>query len=334
MYELYGVAKTGFDPRYSRWRELVHPDDLPRARAEEQAAIDERRAMHTRFRVVRPDGQIRHLETYAEIKRADNDRVLGLVGVDRDVTDWVEAEQRLKQSEANLALAQEIARLGSWEYDLSSQSATWSAQMYRVLDCEPGQVMPSIESLLELLHPEDRPRLVKAMEAALDSATPLQVEVRSDPGRGSLRYFRNHLEKIEGDSDSAPKLVGTVTDITVRKLEEMERERLLEQIQAQAEQMSQIMWSVPEGVVLIDTKGQVIVANRQAEGYLAELAQIGDEQQITHLGERPLATILTSPPAGSWHEIQTAGNVYEADRSPRRLWRIADRLGDRTSQCD
>jgi two-component system cell cycle sensor histidine kinase/response regulator CckA len=83
-----------------------------------------------------------------------------------------------------------------------------------------------------------------------------------------------------------------------------ERMRLLEEIRKQAQQMQQIMDSVPEGVLLLDAKGQVVLANPLGEDELLALAgaRVGDT--LAHLGGRPLNELLASPPQGLWHELQ------------------------------
>ena len=94
-----------------------------------------------------------------------------------------------------------------------------------------------------------------------------------------------------------------IQDITDRKRAETERNQLLAHIQEQAERLQQIMKAVPEGVLLLDTDGQIILTNPAAErdlGLLAD-AQVGDT--ITHLGDHLLEELLTSPPKGLWHEV-------------------------------
>jgi two-component system cell cycle sensor histidine kinase/response regulator CckA len=83
-----------------------------------------------------------------------------------------------------------------------------------------------------------------------------------------------------------------------------ERLRLLEAIRKQAQQMQQIMDSVPEGVLLLDAEGQVLLANPLGEDELLALASARVGDTLTHLGGRPLADLLAPPPSGLWHEVQ------------------------------
>jgi len=119
--------------------------------------------------------------------------------------------------------------------------------------------------------------------------------------------------------DAAGHVVGIiehVKDITERVQAEEERERLLEQIQEQARQVQQIVDTVPEGVFLLNADGQVVLANPLAEGNLVTLAdaQVGDT--LTHLGDRPLAELLTSPPQGLWHPVKADRRSFQVIARP------------------
>jgi PAS domain S-box-containing protein len=88
-------------------------------------------------------------------------------------------------------------------------------------------------------------------------------------------------------------------------------------LEASHEQMAQILATVPAGVMLLDAEGRVLQANPTAESAMAVLAeaQVGDV--LTHLGGRPLAELLTSPPTkGLWHEIEGEGRTFEAIARP------------------
>jgi PAS domain S-box-containing protein len=99
-----------------------------------------------------------------------------------------------------------------------------------------------------------------------------------------------------------------------------EQERLLMQVQEQAKRVQQIIETVPEGVLLLDGDGHVVLANPAAEKDLAVLTDqdvISTHDPITHLGDRSLAEILTSPPTkGLWHEVEVAGRNFEVIARP------------------
>jgi PAS domain S-box-containing protein len=113
-------------------------------------------------------------------------------------------------------------------------------------------------------------------------------------------------------------------EITERKQAEEERERLLAQIQEQAQRVQQIVDTVPEGVLLLrtdqhadeQTDWRVVLVNPVAEKYLAVLADAKVGNSLTHLGDRPLAELLSSPPEGLWHEVAADGWDFQVIARP------------------
>ena len=113
------------------------------------------------------------------------------------------------------------------------------------------------------------------------------------------------------------QLSGVVQDITERKLRELEREQLLLQLQDKAEQLAQVMRSVPEGVLLLDNLGCVLLANPRAE---ADAGAAGEYDAMSSglcsWADMALEALLTSPPVGQWHTLQAGQQIYEVIASP------------------
>jgi PAS domain S-box-containing protein len=121
------------------------------------------------------------------------------------------------------------------------------------------------------------------------------------------------------EKEMVTQIVTVMRDITERVRAEEERARLLAQIQEQAQRVQQIVDTVPEGVLLLDANGQVILANPLGQKDLVALANASVGDTLTHLGDRPLAELLTSPYHGFWHEVALEGpppRVFEIIAKP------------------
>ncbi len=133
---------------------------------------------------------------------------------------------------------------------------------------------------------------------------------------GTQRWGEAHVGLMKEGS----KVIGLqliLRDITERKQAEGERERLMAQIQGQAQRMQQILDTVPVGVLLLDADAQIKLVNPVAEKELVVLADAKIGDTLTSLGGRLLAELLTSPSKGLWHELKADGRTpYRSSLDP------------------
>ncbi len=150
--------------------------------------------------------------------------------------------------------------------------------------------------------------------------------IRTVQEKGTV-YFESQFKRSDGvviDVEISSSVVdiqkglvqGIVRDITERKRAEEERERLLAQIQEQAQRVQQIIDTVPEGVLLLDAEGRVILANPIGEQDMVALADARVGDTLTHLGDRSLADLLTPPPKGLWHEVMMGNRNFQIIARP------------------
>ncbi|MBE9138441.1 EAL domain-containing protein [Nodosilinea sp. LEGE 07088] len=134
-----------------------------------------------------------------------------LAQAQRELRDRQRAEARLKE-------AQRIAHTGSWELYLPSQRLTWSEEMFRIYGLDPGQPPLPLEAQLAALDPSDRTGWNQQLAQASRTGQPLNLEgaiVRPDGNRRVVQLLGQAQRNGQGDIVS---LVGTLTDITDRKL--------------------------------------------------------------------------------------------------------------------
>lgn len=95
MYHLYGVDKSDFEGVFDAWESVVHPEDKEAAKKEVQLAISGEKDFDTEFRVIWPDGSIRHIRGMANIVRDQNGKALKMIGANWDITATRQSEKRL-----------------------------------------------------------------------------------------------------------------------------------------------------------------------------------------------------------------------------------------------
>jgi len=142
-----------------------------------------------------------------------------------------QAETHLRSSQAQLAQAQQIARLGSWEWDLTENKVTWSEQTRRLYGYKPEDSVSSMESWVERVHPDDRSRVNQNMAEALRTRQPFVCDHRVVLPDGTERIMQGRGEILVNAQGEPLKMLGTVQDITEAKRAEEALRRSEEQLQ-------------------------------------------------------------------------------------------------------
>ncbi len=122
-----------------------------------------------------------------------------------------------RDRERSLSEAHELAQLGGFEYDLTSERAEWSPQLYHVLGLDPSAFPPSGEQLMELIDSAGRARLTEAYEQALADRGTFATQCHYDHPDGEVRTLQIRGEVIADHASVPTRVVGTFQDVTARE---------------------------------------------------------------------------------------------------------------------
>jgi PAS domain S-box-containing protein len=148
----------------------------------------------------------------------------------RENTERRQAEEQLRKSQAQLAQAQQIARLGSWEWDLVDNKVTWSQETQRLYGHKPDGIGSPMENCLERVHPDDLPRVNQTMAEALRTRQPFVCDHRVVLPDGRERVMQGRGEILANSEGKPIKMFGIVQDITEAKHAEEALHRSEEQL--------------------------------------------------------------------------------------------------------
>jgi PAS domain S-box-containing protein len=165
----------------------------------------------------RSDGSLLWLRTSKLPMVDDAGKNMGMLGIYEDITQHKEAEDALRKSEANLANAQRIAHLGSWEWHILENKLYWSDEACRIVGLSPKAFGATFEGSLKTVHPADRAAVEKAMQLSLTRKGPYNSDHRVVRPDGSERDVREQGEVICDETGRPIRMVGTTLDITERK---------------------------------------------------------------------------------------------------------------------
>ena len=136
----------------------------------------------------------------------------------QDVTEQLRVWEVEKNSRRQLLEAQEVGHLGSWELDLRTSALTWSDELYRLAGLEPNAPSITLATSWTLIHPDDRSRVQALIGEAIRHCTPFEYECRVHRADRTTGWFHVRGKVLTDDAGQPMRILGTVHDITERKL--------------------------------------------------------------------------------------------------------------------
>lgn len=177
----------------------------------------------------------------------EKNEVVGAACFSRDITDQKKNMLLLEKNEKMMAQAERIAHLGSWELDLVSEENTlfWSDEVYRMFGCKPGKYKPTLAGFLNTIHPEDRDGVIQAIEESLSKKIKYAIDFRIVLPDGNVRWVQADGTVSSHKKTGKPlRMIGTVQDITERKLIEEERVRITRELTQRNKDLEQFTYIV------------------------------------------------------------------------------------------
>jgi diguanylate cyclase (GGDEF)-like protein/PAS domain S-box-containing protein len=144
-------------------------------------------------------------------------------------TEWERSEgalAKLAESEQALAEAQELAHIGSWEWDVDADRITWSPELYRIMGVERAAVEVSYDAYMRVVHPDDRERFDQAVRESVEHGSPFHLEHRTRRPDGEERVLDCHGRLLRDSRGGAIKMLGTAQDVTGQRSAERQLEHL------------------------------------------------------------------------------------------------------------
>ncbi|WP_455204245.1 PAS domain S-box protein [Kaarinaea lacus] len=224
-YRIFECDPHKFVPTFETYLELVHPEDRERLTNTYQKSLQEHTPYIIEHRILLDDGRIKYLNCKGETRYEDGKPVL-TIGMAQDVTELRLTEQSLSEKEALLAEAQEVARVGNWNLDLTTGDAVWSDEEYRLLGYEPGVTEAGADKFMQAVHADDQEKVSVAMQRAMDPniRAPYRIEHRVVTEEGE-RIVEERGRVTFNDKAEPVRMFGTTMDITERTQAEQELER-------------------------------------------------------------------------------------------------------------
>jgi PAS domain S-box-containing protein len=126
--------------------------------------------------------------------------------------------RQLENDSARLIAAQAVARVGSWETDLSTFAVIWSDETHRIFETSPETFRPTHAAFLELIHPDDRVAVDAAFIRSVGQPGAQSIEHRLLMPDGRIKFVEERWRTFSDEQDRPVRAAGTCQDITERNL--------------------------------------------------------------------------------------------------------------------
>ena len=199
-----------------------------------------------------------------------------------DITDSKHSFQALEHSQARLNEAQSLSHIGNWELDLNSGELSWSDEIFRIFNLNPDEITPSYDLFIQSIHPDDRELVDRAYNDSVQNHLPYKVTHRLMLNGDDIRFVEERGETFYSDDGTPVRSIGTVQDITERKIAELTISELVEDNQRLARESIRVLERERKKLSreLHDEMGQEVTAIKLEADYLTSVIDLNGNREI------------------------------------------------------
>ena len=265
----YGVDEAESEKFLAR----IHPEDQEKAISALEKPFEDNGPYKSEFRLLLPDGKIRHVSEHGRVLFDEKGKGVRYLGTSLDMTDRVEAEQKLRDSELELRKIIENMQDTYYRTDATGCIERVSSSVTQLLGYLPDEVLG--EKITDLyVDPNERERLFKELQENNGSVHAFEAPLKCKDG--SIVWVSTNAQVISDDDGNFIGIEGTTRNITDKKV-----------IERQMQKLSQALEQSADSVAITNAKGELEYVNpafEQTTGYSNSEA-VGKKPSIIKSGE-------------------------------------------------
>ncbi len=242
------------------WGAAIHPDDAKGLVEYWQSCLASGTPVDAEARMRRFDGEYRWFLFRANPLRDESGNIVKWYGTNIDIEDRKKADEKLRQSEADLLEAQRLSHTGSWKLVLASGTVIVSPEVRRIFGVKPDRALSNTDYWLDRNHPEDAERVKDLFETALTRKTDYEADYRIVLPDGTVKHLHAVGHPVLSETGDLAEFVGTVIDVTAAK----QAEDKIRQSEREARQLLDLS---PLHITLLGPGGDRVYANQAALDY-------------------------------------------------------------------
>ncbi len=217
--KVYGRPASDYFSNPNLWQEAIHPEDREYVEKVFRTLL-ETGTSDAEYRIARPDSEVRWVRDRSGLVCDSSGKRTRIDGICTDITHRVQAEAARSESETRLRLALSAARMGVWDWNLIADKVSWSDELESLLGLAPGAFADTYETYLKLVHRSERSTVRRAIAKAVEVGRDYEIEHRIQLPDGQVRWICSQGGLLHDEEGTPVRMIGTVIDITERKLAE------------------------------------------------------------------------------------------------------------------
>lgn len=257
VYEIWEVDKNTYKPSVKNFFEMVVEEDRNKFHLYKNESIENIEKQDLEYRIKTKTGNIKWIHQIGKkiINPVDNSFIYK--GTMRDITEIKKQQNEILEYINKLQTAQNIAKMGYWEFDFNTETLSWSDQVYAIWETDRESFKVSFESFYSTIHPDDCDHFNEINNKAMQGEKNLEIEHRIVLQNGKVKWVIERANLIRNEAGEPIILEGTVQDITDQKLIEFE-------LREQNEFIKTALENLPIGIAVnkLDS-GKATLMNKQ-----------------------------------------------------------------------
>ncbi|WP_198000122.1 PAS domain S-box protein [Gimesia alba] len=274
FWRVFGYQETSEypDATYQTFLKHIDPDNRGLLETAIQQHLENGAPIHLELSAKIHGGTFRWVRIQAKMITNEADGVEYLAGTVEDIHEHKLAKLQLDHKETLLTKVGKVAKIGGWHVDLKTNELFWTSETYKIHEVEPD-FRPTVETGIAFYAPEARPVIQQAVEHAIETGEPWDLELPFITAKGRHIWVRTQGE-LEFENNKPVRLVGAFQDISAEKQREIEflmmqdekfsSHARLESVISAATEVS-IIATNPEGIITLFSPGA-----ERLLGYTAE----------------------------------------------------------------
>jgi formate hydrogenlyase transcriptional activator len=242
LFRMHGLDPASKPPGVQEYLDRVHPHDRESIADLIKEILTKTSPFDATKRIVRPNGEVRYIRCVGA-PVVENQSLKKYVGSALDVTEHEILTQELRRREAYLAEAQRLSHTGSIGWKPDTGELVWSDETYRIFEYD-GSVKPTMDSVVQRVHPEDRAEFQEVVHRALAGAGDFEHEYRLLLPDGRVKHVHAIAHVLQGPSGNR-EFVGALTDTTERRAAEIKVAERTSELRRSERELRDVIDTIP-----------------------------------------------------------------------------------------